>query len=201
MRIAAHHIAGTPESRLSSMLGRQVDYTPTCAWPDDCMVQWGHGIIPANPFFEAFPPGTFIRGDGATIAEAEQKAFAQYVSEFQCQHVWGRHHDRRGTYLNGAGWCRKCGAFRGKMFNEVFVIGQWRKPLSRWEADWLESLETDDDGMNEIMDRKYPEEAPRRRKTARLLRIRLNLFGKAPSVLAEDAPEHPRSQPQEGNRG
>jgi hypothetical protein len=81
MKIAAHHIKGTPEHRFSEMLRPDPEYTPACAWPDDCMVQWGHGIIPAVPFFEAFPPGTFIRGEGETIAEAERKAFAQYQSE------------------------------------------------------------------------------------------------------------------------
>lgn len=183
MRIAAHHIKGTPEHRFSALLGREADYTPTCAWPDDCMVQWGNGIIPATPFFEAFPPGTFIRGEGATIAEAEAKAFAQYQSEFGCNHVWGRHHERRGTYLNGAGWCRKCGAFRSRMFREVVVLGHWRKPLERWERDHLRSEETDHE-LNEVMDRKYPEDAAARRLRQRVLRLRLNLFGEAPPLTS-----------------
>lgn len=176
MRIAAHHIAGTHEHQLSGILTGHVDYVPQCEWPDDCTVQWGHGIIPATPFFEAFPPGTFIRGEGKTIAEAEQKAFAQYRSEFDCRHIWGRHHGQRGTYLNGAGWCRKCGAFRGRMFQPVVTLGHMRKPLSRMEADHLQSLETDHE-LNEIMDRKYPADAPMRQKLRRLLRIRMNLFG------------------------
>jgi len=195
VRIAAHHRAGTPEHRLSELLGRTQQYTPACAWPDDCMVQWGHGIVSAVPFFEAFPPGTFIRGEGASIAEAEAKAFAQYESEFQCHHVWGRHHARRGTYLNGAGWCRKCGAFRGKMFREVVVLGHWRKPLGRWEADWLNDLETDHD-MNEHMDRKYPEDAPGRRKSARV-RIASSFFIGGPLVMAwctSSAPPSPGRQ-------
>lgn len=176
MKIAPHHIPGTPEHRFSSLLRPDPDYTPVCAWPDNCMVQWGHGIVPAVTFFEAFPPGTFIRGEGETIAEAEQKAFAQYEREFDCQHVWGRHHHRRGTYLNGAGWCRKCGAFRGRMFREVVVLGHWRKPLRRWERDHLESEENDHE-LNAHMDRKYPAEAAGRKKSQRILRLRLNLFG------------------------
>jgi hypothetical protein len=176
MKIAAHHIKGTPEHRFSEMLRPDPEYTPACAWPDDCMVQWGHGIIPAVPFFEAFPPGTFIRGEGETIAEAERKAFAQYQSEALCNHVWGRHHERRGTYINGAAWCRKCGAFRGKMFREVVILGHWRKPLRASELDWLTSLETDDE-LNAHMDLKYPRDAARRRHNQRVLRLRLNLFG------------------------
>lgn len=144
------------------------------------MVQWGHGIIPAVPFFEAFPPGTFIRGEGETIADAEAEAFAQFQSEFACNHVWGRYREGHGTYTNGAGWCRKCGAFRGRMFNEVVILGHWRKPLSFSERDWLRSLEEDAE-MNAIMDHKYPELTGNRRKSARVLRLRLNLFGQEPA--------------------
>lgn len=176
MRIAAHHLAGTPEHRFSKLIGTEVEYAPHCAWPDDCMVQWGHGIVPAVPFFEAFPPGTFIRGEGGSIAEAEDDAFAQYESEFLCEHVWGRHHARRGTYLNGAAWCRKCDAFRGQMFKPVVVLGHMRKPLNPMEADYLRSLENDHE-LSAIMDRKYPDDASDRKRRARVLRIRLNLFG------------------------
>lgn len=178
MRIAPHHIEGTPEHKLSAMIDPAPAYTPACPWPDDCMVQWGHGIIPAVPFFEAFPPGTFIRGEGDTLEQAEREAFAQYQAEFLCEHLWGRHSEGRGTYLNGAGWCRKCGAFRSKMFNEVVVLGKHRKPLSRTEADWLRSLENDHE-MNAIMDQKYPGERASRRLSQKRLRLRLNLFGAA----------------------
>lgn len=178
MRIAAHHIPGTAEHNLSSLLTSNPAYAPVCAWPDDCTVQWGHGLIPATPFFEAFPPGTFIRGEGATIAEAEQKAFAKYQRDLACNHVWGRQRPGREVYLNGAGWCRKCGSFRGKMFKEVVVLGHWRKPLSRWEQDWLTHMDTDHE-MNAHMDRVYPQDAAGRRKSHRLLKIRRNLFGEA----------------------
>lgn len=177
MRIAPHHIAGTPENALSAALGTDEDYTPVCAWPDDCMVQWGNGIIPATPFFEAFPPGTFIRGEGETIEAAERQAYDQYVSEFACDHIWGRHSKRRGMYLNGGGWCRKCDAFRGSMFPEVVILGHWRKPLRRWERDHMLSVEEDHEGMNAWMDAKYPEKVADRKRYARLLRIRFNLFG------------------------
>jgi hypothetical protein len=182
VRIAPHHIEGTPEHQLSAMIRPAPTYTPVCSWPDDCMVQWGHGLIPAVPFFEAFPPGTFIRGEGETIEQAERKAFAQYESEFLCAHVWSRHHERRGTYLNGAGWCRKCGAFRGRMFSEVVVLGHMRKPLNKSERWLLSSIEEDAE-MNDHMDRKYPEQRANRRRTARVLRLRLNLFGETGSYL------------------
>lgn len=176
MRIAAHHIEGTPQHQLSSMLHSNPAYTPTCAWPDDCTVQWGHGLIPAVPFFEAFPRGTFIRGEGETIAEAEQKAFAKYQRDLACDHVWGRQRPGGALYTNGAGWCRKCGGFRSRMFPELKPSGWWRKPLSRWEHDHLVSMETDVE-LNEWMDRKYPGERARRAKDKRILRLRCNLFG------------------------
>lgn len=176
MRIAPHLIKGTPESRLHNALGCYVEYTPVCPWPDDCLVQWGHGIVPANPFFEAFPPGTFIRGDGESIESAERKAFAQYRSEVGCDHLWGRHAGMRGTYLNGAGWCRRCGAFRSNMFPAVVQLGSHRKPLARLEADYLRLLEEDLE-MNAHMDRLYPERAADRLRSQRMLRLRLNLFG------------------------
>lgn len=176
MRIAAHHIPGTPEHRLSTLLRPSPEFTPGCAWPDDCTVQWGHGIVPAVPFFEAFPPGTFIRGEGETIAEAEEKAFAKYLRDLACDHVWGRQRPGGSLYTNGAGWCRKCGGFRGKMFPPLKPSGWWRKPLARWEYDHLISMETDHE-LNARMDAKYPGEAERRRKDARVLRLRFNLFG------------------------
>ena len=140
------------------------------------MVQWGNGIIPATPFFEAFPKGTFIRGEGPTIAEAEQNAFAKYQRDLACSHVWGRQRPDGNLYTNGAGWCRKCGGFRGKMFPEIVKLGWWRKPLTWMEFDSLQSMETDHD-LNTRMDLKYPEDVDNRKKRARMLRLRFNLYG------------------------
>ena len=65
-------------------------YTPVCAWPEDCLVQWGdRGLVLrreksggsyTTAFFEAFPnnPQTFIRGEGVCIEEAERLAFKQF---------------------------------------------------------------------------------------------------------------------------
>lgn len=176
MRIAPHHIPGTSENKLSALFRDAPDYAPACAWPDDCTVQWGHGLVPAVPFFEAFPAGTFIRGEGTTIADAERQAFEQYQRDLACDHIWGRHRPGSGTYTNGAAFCRKCGAFRSRMFPEIQKLGWWRKPLSRMERDYLRSLE-EDHKLSAIMDRKYPQYRESRRKTARVLRLRFNLFG------------------------
>ncbi|MBI1682336.1 hypothetical protein [Caulobacter hibisci] len=176
MKIAPHHIAGTPEAALSAALGTHVDYHPMCGWPDDCMVQWGHGIIPSTPFFEAFPAGTFIRGEGETIEAAERQAFAKWEADRNCDHRWGRARSAGNTYTNGAGWCRRCGAFRSSMFAPVVTFGAHRKPLGKSESWLLSSMETDAD-MNARMDARYPAERGRRAKQKRILQIRRKLFG------------------------
>ncbi len=180
MKIAPHHIKGTAQNDLSEIIRPSPDYVPVCDWPEDCTVQWGHGIIPAVPFFEAFIPGTFIRGEGEDIAAAEQKAFEQYSREFLCSHHWGRLSPgpNGSVYANGAGWCRKCGAFRSKMFPELIKLGHMRNPLSKSEAYWLAELEKPRDPEFEAhMDRVYPGHTESCRKSRRLLRLRKNLFG------------------------
>lgn len=175
MRYAPHHVPGTSENKLSEMLRTNQPYQPQCAWPDDCTVQWGHGLIPAVPFFEAFPKGSFIRGEGADIAEAERKAFEKYRRDMACDHVWGRQRPGGECYTNGAAFCRKCGGFRGSMFPEIKPYGWWRKPLSGSEMWLLGSMQ--DAEMNEIMDRKYPHDRENRLRSARILQLRFNLFG------------------------
>lgn len=68
-------------------------------------------------FFEAFPTcngvGTFLRGEGATVEEAEAAAFVKYERASQCQHDKGW--DRKG-YTNGGAFCNGCGMFSGKIF-------------------------------------------------------------------------------------
>lgn len=82
------------------------------SWPDGCRLQCGdQGIVftatgsYSTAYFEAFPPDTFIRGEGTTIADAEQDAFAQYQRQLQCS----AHMYERGTYRNGYGICKYCG--------------------------------------------------------------------------------------------
>ncbi len=176
MRIAPHHVPGTAEHRLSEMLRPDPTYKPHRPWPAECTVQWGHGIAPATPFFEAFLPGTFIRGEGRTIAEAEDRAFDQYAGEQTCRHLWGRQRPGRDLYLNGAGWCRRCSAFRSEMFRPVVTLGAHRRPLRRMEVYHLDSMENDHE-MNERMNARYPERRKDRERLAKLLRIRMNLYG------------------------
>ena len=153
--------------------GWRGNYEPhalVCAWPDSVYVQWGgHGLVidrKANTsrntaFFEAFPDGGgFIRGEGATVEDAERAAFTRYEREQACGHVWGR----RG-YRNGGGVCVKCAAFQGSRFPEISPLGYWRKPLNRIENDLLRLA----DGRSD--------RDPNRAKYYRMLRLRKKVFG------------------------
>lgn len=91
-------------------------------WPADCAVQsGGHGLVLGpttriTAFFEAFPsePKTFIRGEGATVEDAEDAAWARWVrvSAGDHEHRW----ETRG-YRNGAGFCAECGLFASGVFD------------------------------------------------------------------------------------
>lgn len=119
------------------------EYQPRHEWPGDTLVQWGgRGVVLGkNPyttaFFEAFPDkkltagGGFIRGEGKTIEEAEDDAFAQFTRETSCQHLWGRE-----NYTNSGQLCRHCRAFRFGHVKEIVKLGSWRKPVEWYEASW-----------------------------------------------------------------
>lgn len=114
-RIASHHRWKDPE------------HVPSEDWPEDCTVQWGSsGIVlgktsRVTAFFEAFPSGSFIRGEGETIAAAEEDALAQYRRKLDCKD----HHWQRGRYANGGATCKRCGCFETR-FHPVVTLGGWR---------------------------------------------------------------------------
>ncbi|MCV6548533.1 MAG: hypothetical protein OIF56_14845 [Cohaesibacter sp.] len=92
-------------------------YDQLCPWLEGTKTQWGSNgvVLGKNPyrtaFFEAFPPdASFLRGEGKTITEAEQDAFAQYQKVTACNRNGGHLLSRnRGkvTYKNGAGFCKQ----------------------------------------------------------------------------------------------
>lgn len=120
---------------------RREEYARRCAWPTDCFTQWGStGVVftkngsYTTAFFEAFPKdGGFIRGEGATIEEAERQAFRQYEKESVCVHRFGRQ-----GYLNGMGKCYRCGALK-RAFKPVHVLKEWWKPLDKSETSFLKA--------------------------------------------------------------
>lgn len=99
-------------------------WQPQYSWPENCFVQWGDkGVVFSKngsyttSFFEAFPnePKTFIRGEGETIAIAEQDAWCKFESIINCK---GHEFERRG-YRNGVGVCRHCGMTSSKAFEPL----------------------------------------------------------------------------------
>lgn len=96
------------------------DYKCKYKW-DDCSVQCGDDglVLDDNEdyftaFFEAFPknPKTFIRGEGNTIEEAEEKAWEQLQKYKNCKN----HEFERNGYTNGSGFCKHCGLFKSHAF-------------------------------------------------------------------------------------
>lgn len=92
-------------------------------WPLEVTVQGGsRGVVLGGKdgerrtaFVEVFPlePQTFIRGEGATVAEAEESAWAQYQRVSAADH--DHEYEARG-YRNGAGFCRHCNLFTPSVF-------------------------------------------------------------------------------------
>lgn len=106
----------------SASPGRPIANTDQLAafgWPADCHIQGGAvGVVFGRTgsyrtaFFEAFPDGSFIRGEGDTIAAAEAAAWAKFTKSTSCPgHLW----EPRG-YRNGGGFCALCGTFRARVF-------------------------------------------------------------------------------------
>jgi hypothetical protein len=100
----------------------------TCEWPHDCFIQCGDsGVVLSKEgsyrtaFWEAFPrnPDTFLRGEGATIQEAEQKCFEHYQRILACP----THEFERGKYESGAGICKHCNLFLSNVF----------EPTEKWK--------------------------------------------------------------------
>ena len=130
------------------------EHHPSDAWHPRTEVQWGGwGIVIGREkdetgaekettrrtaFFEAFPPAEqdvsgFIRGEGATVAEAEAAALGKLRRELACAgHQWCR----RG-YTNGLGVCARCKGTRSHAFPEIVTLGRFSEPLS---VHILESL-------------------------------------------------------------
>lgn len=151
MKIASHHA------------WKDKDYQPRHEWPGDTLVLWGGSgvVLGKNPytkaFFDAFPDkktttaGGFIRGEGKTIEEAEDDAFAKFTKEASCNHLWGREH-----YTNTGQLCRHCRAFRCGHVKDIVKLGSWRKPVEWFEASWAMDGDT---------------------KYSRVLRLRARIFG------------------------
>lgn len=90
-------------------------------WPEDCHVQGGaRGVVfrgdqpYRTAFVEAFP-GTFLRGEGPTIAAAEDAAWAKYQALAACPAFPNHGPFEARQYRNGAGFCTQCGGWFAKV--------------------------------------------------------------------------------------
>jgi hypothetical protein len=104
-------------------------------WPDGCHVQGGTaGVVFAaggtyrTAFVEAFPAGTFLRGEGATVADAEDACWAKYQALAGCPHDQG--FDRR-DYVNGCGFCRRCGTWFSQEVTGFDPLPEYYAPSKR----------------------------------------------------------------------
>lgn len=101
-------------------------------WPEDIFIQGGErGVVLGGPtgayqtaFFEAFPEDPrsgFMRGEGKTLAEAEEKAWEQYQVWLCCDGKGPQPHGpyERRQYRNGAGFCTRCGIWMSQVFEPL----------------------------------------------------------------------------------
>jgi hypothetical protein len=88
-------------------------------WPSGMLVQGGDSGLVVNrttkasyttAFVEAFPDGTFLRGEGPKIADAEKACWEKYLLYVYCVDKSRKHgpFESRG-YENGSGFCTRCG--------------------------------------------------------------------------------------------
>lgn len=115
-------------------------------WPEDVFIQGGgNGVVfggdaPSyrTAFVEAFPkdPPTFLRGEGETIANAEDDCWLKYRQYVTCPHG---EYERR-EYRNGSGYCVKCGLWMNKVFEP---LPEEPRPAS--ERSMIERLFIDED--------------------------------------------------------
>jgi hypothetical protein len=107
--------------------GRKPVYHLAHDWPDGTFTQGGNvrrdrgNGVEDLVFIETFPrdPSTYLRGEGATYAAAEAIAWARWEKIVACPAVAARgvHEFETRGYRNGAGFCRTCNLFQGKVFD------------------------------------------------------------------------------------
>lgn len=96
----------------------EIAHTPhLCSrpWPEGTFVQGGdfsYNHEKKVAFVEAFPEGLYLRGEGATIREAEDKTWTKYQKWLDCPgHEW-----ETRDYKNGYGFCKHCGTGKSDVF-------------------------------------------------------------------------------------
>lgn len=106
------------------------DYISQYDYPPGYLQGGNHGIVfvkngenYSTAFVEFFPDsGGFIRGEGATIQEAEKDLLEKITSQSGCtEHEYTPKH-----YTNGVGFCKHCGQMKSHAFTAE-DLGQFCK--------------------------------------------------------------------------
>lgn len=157
--------------------GFKGEYECKKEWDDDCFVQCGDsGVVISKDgnyktaFFEAFPtnPKTFIRGEGETIEEAEEKAWELLQRYKSCN----KHEFERRGYTNGAGFCKHCDLFVSNYFKPSTTCKICGKPtywISNKNKEWYCKEHADlmpYDEMNQYQQKEFD-----RNKTEKITKI------------------------------
>lgn len=124
------------------MLIKNTKHEAQHPWPEAMYVQGGDvGVVfrkAGGPyrtaFVEAFAPDTFLRGEGATVPEAEDDCWKKYLVWRDCSDGTGGHgpYERR-QYRNGAGFCTKCGTWMNRVFDPLPEEHKEQAQLTRLE--------------------------------------------------------------------
>jgi protein gp37 len=102
--------------------------TSRYVWPDSTKLLQGgrRGVVMAKDgrayrtaFVEAFTQGTFLRGEGATITEAETAVRGRYLRITGCPTFPDHGPFDRGSYTNGSGFCVGCGTWFPRVLPEI----------------------------------------------------------------------------------
>lgn len=112
-------------------------------WPQDMYLQGGkRGLVVGRKgsyrtaFVEAFPPGTFLRGEGETVAEAEAACWAKYEKHIACDGSGEHGPYEPRQYENGGGFCVKCGAWFSKVCEPSMEYRIGEMACDRVQARW-----------------------------------------------------------------
>jgi hypothetical protein len=117
--------------RVSNFGAKEGEYETKYDW--ECFCQSGsNGIVFSKKsnrktaFFEAFPnnPKCFIRGEGATVEEAEQKAWEEWQKIQTCKHEMERR-DRTDGYA----FCKHC-SYSATVFEPLTKCCKCKKPTA-----------------------------------------------------------------------
>lgn len=117
--------------RISNMGAPDGEYETKNEW--GCFCQSGsNGIVFSKKgnyqtaFFEAFPrqPKCFIRGEGATIEEAEQQAWSKWQKIQTCKHEMERRHR-----TDGYAYCKHC-SYSDTVFEPLTKCCKCKKPTA-----------------------------------------------------------------------